>query len=353
MKDKITLGIPIYNARDLIEQTLLSVLNQTYTNIEYIFVDDKGNSMDVVRRVVSEHPRKSAVRIIDQKQNQGIGAARNAILDNTTGKYLFTMDCDDVIVPNCLELLYNKMQEHPVDFVAASFVQINMDSKQYGGWQYKEDKLVEGINHPVARYRYAQKHEIYVAAWNKLYDVSFLQKYNIRCKVGHFNEDPWFTYQVIINASSCRLIPDCTLFYTTNPKSVSGLSAAKGYSEVIARQYIDIEQLKSAYIRPLAGCSFYRGLLIDIMKMSAYHAYRIGTSSSLTKDLQRELQMIALNPPLTLPLNNYIGGKSLMYHMLRMFFALPTKCKVGLIQIAITLRLQQNIRRWVGFHHKQ
>ena len=73
----ITLGIPIYNAAGLIERTLLSALNQTYPNIEFIFVDDKGDSMDIVRRVAGEHPRGSAVRIIDQVVNQGTGAARN------------------------------------------------------------------------------------------------------------------------------------------------------------------------------------------------------------------------------------------------------------------------------------
>ena len=69
----ITLGIPIYNAASLIERTLLSALNQTYPNIEFVFVDDKGDSMDIVRRVVGEHPRGSAVRIIDQVVNQGTG----------------------------------------------------------------------------------------------------------------------------------------------------------------------------------------------------------------------------------------------------------------------------------------
>ena len=55
--DKVTLGIPIYNAANLVERTLLSALNQTYPNIEFIFVDDKGNSMDIVRRIIAEHPR--------------------------------------------------------------------------------------------------------------------------------------------------------------------------------------------------------------------------------------------------------------------------------------------------------
>ena len=102
----ITLGIPIYNAAGLIERTLLSALNQTYPNIEFIFVDDKGDSMDIVRRVAGEHPRGSAVRIIDQVVNQGTGAARNTIVEKATGEYLFTMDCDDVLIPECIELLY-------------------------------------------------------------------------------------------------------------------------------------------------------------------------------------------------------------------------------------------------------
>ena len=68
----ITLGIPIYNAAGLIERTLLSALNQTYPNIEFIFVDDKGDSMDIVRRVAGEHPRGSAVRIIDREGDGGI-----------------------------------------------------------------------------------------------------------------------------------------------------------------------------------------------------------------------------------------------------------------------------------------
>ena len=136
----ITLGIPIYNAAGLIERTLLSALNQTYPNIEFIFVDDKGDSMDIVRRVAGEHPRGSAVRIIDQVVNQGTGA--------------FTMDCDDVLIPECIELLYNKMQEHPVDFVAASFVRRDLEGKVYpGGCQY-EDTLITDGDYALAKYRY-------------------------------------------------------------------------------------------------------------------------------------------------------------------------------------------------------
>lgn len=344
----ITLGIPLYNAADLIERTLLSVLNQTYPNIEYLFIDDKGDSMDVVRKVILEHPRGKYVRIIDQKYNQGIGAARNAIIDNANGKYLFTMDCDDVITANCIEILYEKMLEHPVDFVAASFVRRDLNGNEYLGCQY-EDRLIEGEGHPVAQYRYGFGKQLFVATWNKLYRIDFLKEYNIRCKEGHFNEDPWFTYQVIINACSCRLIPDCTLFYTINPQSVSGIASQTGYSEKIARQYVEIQQLKSNYIRRLTKEMFYRNLLADIMEMSLYHAYRIGASSQLASIMKKELQRQLLSPSFIFP-SGCCGGKyTIRYGMLCTFFALPLSLKQVLINVSANLRLKDKIRKLVHF----
>ena len=343
----ISLGIPVYNAAGLIERTLLSVLGQTYPNIEYLLIDDKGDSMDIVRRVLAKHPRGGAVRVIDQERNRGIGAARNAILDHATGEYLFTMDCDDVIVPECIEILYGYMSEHPVDFVAGSFTRIDVDGNRYAGCQ-NTDTLIEGTRYPVARYRYGQGKEIFVATWNKLYSLAFLKHYGIRCKEGHFNEDPWFTYQVIINASSCRLIPECTLYYTYNPQSVSGISAAKGYSERIARQYVEIQKLKSAYIGSLINEDFYRSLVLDIMQMSIYHAYRIGSSALLSKKLSNELQREILTLSCFMP-RNMVGKRTVKYMAFCFIFTLPMWCRLVLIKLAVKMRVKQRIRKWVRF----
>jgi len=346
----ISFGIPVYNAADLIERTLLSALNQTYPNIEYLFVDDKGNSMDIVRRVVNGHPRGHAVRIIDQQRNQGIAVARNAILDHAQGEYLFTMDCDDVIVPDCIEILYNQMRSHPVDFVAASFVRMDMNGNTYKGCRY-EDTLVEGGTYPVARYRYGEGKELFVASWNKLYRLDFLKKHNIRCRPGHYNEDPWFTYQVILNARSCHLIPHCTLHYTCNPESVSGLSASRGYTENIARQYVEIQQLKSNYIRPLTAETFYRNLLADIMQMSLYHAYRIADSRLLPAALRKELMRQILSVYFTAPARDHGGKRTAKYLLLRVFFSLPMTLKCGMVGLGRTLQVKKRISRWVHFKH--
>lgn len=344
----VTLGIPIYNAAELVEQTLLSALNQTYPNIEFLLIDDKGNSMDVVDRVLKNHSRRQAVRIIDQVYNQGVGAARNAVIDNASGEYLFTMDCDDMITADCIDILYNKMQEHPVDFVAASFVRIDLQGNKYPGVTY-QDTLIEGEEYAVARYRYVQGREIFVASWNKLYKMDFLREHNIHCKVGHFNEDPWFTYQVIINASSCRLLPNCTLYYTYNPQSVSGISAVKGYSEKIAQQYVDIQKLKGAYIEFLRGADLYKALLVDIMSMSLYHAYRITMSQALSAEQKKRLQNDLLTSSFYFPCSRASDLYSIRYLFLCLFFKMPLSWKRWFVDVAVTIHFKESIRKWIHF----
>jgi glycosyltransferase involved in cell wall biosynthesis len=94
--DKITLAMPVYNVEKHIEQALLSAFNQTYDNIEFLIVDDRGadNSMKIVNDIILEHSRGKDVRIIAHPQNIGTGATKNTAIKNATGKYIFFMDSD-------------------------------------------------------------------------------------------------------------------------------------------------------------------------------------------------------------------------------------------------------------------
>ena len=90
------------------------------------------------------------------------------------------------------------MVEHPVDFVASSFVRRDLQGNIYpGGCQYV-DTLIEGEDLAVAQYRYGKGKNIFVATWNKLYRTTFLRDNNIRCVPQYLIDDPWFTYQVIV-----------------------------------------------------------------------------------------------------------------------------------------------------------
>ena len=349
--DKITIGIPVYkNEPYLIERALLSALNQTYPHIEYIVVDDKGDSMDAVYKVIREHPRGSAVRVIEHERNRGVAAARNTMLEQATGTYFFTMDCDDTISPDCIAKLYDAICQYQVDFVSASYVREDLKGRRFGGYRY-QTTLIEGKaeDYPVATYRYKERKEIAVSVWNKLYDLNFLHRNHIRCseELTPLNEDAWFTYQVLLCAHSCLLLPDVTYCYLCNPESTTG-DYAKGYPEHVARQYVQTQKLKSRYIASLSNKHLYRSLVTEIMKMSLCHSYRILDSSRLTPEVKRELVRSLLTLETDTP-KQEAGVRTWRYGVLRLFFSLPMGLKMACVRGMVCLNMKQRVRRWIHF----
>ena len=96
---KVSIIIPVYNVAKYIERCLLSVLNQTWPDLEVILVNDctPDNSMEIVRRVVASHPRGAVVRCLEHEENRGLSAARNTGISASVGDYLYFLDSDDYI----------------------------------------------------------------------------------------------------------------------------------------------------------------------------------------------------------------------------------------------------------------
>lgn len=211
MDYKVTLAIPVYNVEKYIRRAMLSALNQTFDSIEYLIIDDKGadKSMDIVKEIISNLDGKKNVRIIDHGVNRGTGATKNSAIQEAQGKYLFFMDSDDEITPNCIQLLYDKIIECQVDFVAASYVYCN-DKKQE---IYELPNMYKSGKYSLANYYYYSNCPFYVQTWNKLYSVSFLRNNNILCVPSHLNEDELFSFQVAIAAVSFVLLNNVTYFY--------------------------------------------------------------------------------------------------------------------------------------------
>ena len=260
------------------------------------------------------------------------------------------LQCDDVIIPDCIEILYRKMVEHPVDFVAASFVRKDVQGNIYpGGCQY-DDVLVEEGDYAVAQYRYGQGKNIFVATWNKLYRTDFLRKNKICCVPHYLIDDPWFTYQVIIRARSCRLISDCTLFFTYNPLSVTSVKEQDGYTTFLGEQYLGTQRLKADYIYSLAEQPFYPGALVDLLKMSLYHLYRVYASSKIAESekeyfLQSFLEIRFLSPRHW----NFMSKNTYKLLPLLTFYALPMMVKKGLVKSIVRVDLRSILHRWFHF----
>lgn len=99
----VTVCITTYNRKELLELSLISVLGQTYTNIEIIIVDDYSN--DGTYELVNQKLLKvdNRVKYIRHDKNKGLAAARNSAINIARGKYFSFCDDDDLWLPNFIE----------------------------------------------------------------------------------------------------------------------------------------------------------------------------------------------------------------------------------------------------------
>ena len=104
-KPKVYVIIPAYKTAKYIPACLDSVLSQTLKDIEIICIND--GSPDNALEIFNDYAKRdSRIRVIDQ-ENLGICFARNNAIKSARADYIFPLDSDDMIAPNCLEFLYN------------------------------------------------------------------------------------------------------------------------------------------------------------------------------------------------------------------------------------------------------
>lgn len=123
---KVSVIVPIYNVAAYIERCARSLMEQTLTDIEYIFVNDctQDNSIEILKRTIEHYPRrKGNVKYVNHDVNKGLTSARNSGLKLATGDYIAHCDSDDWVEPTMYEELYNKAIEANADVV---YSDINM-----------------------------------------------------------------------------------------------------------------------------------------------------------------------------------------------------------------------------------
>ncbi|WP_270530378.1 glycosyltransferase family 2 protein [Phocaeicola plebeius] len=131
---KVSVIVPIYNVERYIARCVKSLMEQTLQEVEYIFVDDcaTDKSMDILKRTLNEYPnRKSNVRILKHKENQGLPAARNTGLKSATGKYIFHCDSDDYVESDMLKRLFEFAEEQHADYIWSDYYVSLIDGSYY------------------------------------------------------------------------------------------------------------------------------------------------------------------------------------------------------------------------------
>ena len=107
--NNITLAICAYNCEQYIEETLTSVVNQTYQEFDLLIINDcsTDNSKQLIEEYLVKHKR--AYKIINFETNKGLAAGRHYVENYVQTKYLLFVDADDCPYPTFVEKLYNKI----------------------------------------------------------------------------------------------------------------------------------------------------------------------------------------------------------------------------------------------------
>lgn len=124
---KVSIIVPVYNAGNYIDQSISSIVEQTYSNLEIILIDD-GSADDSLQRCKEWSEKDKRIKVFCQ-ENSGVSVTRNKGIELATGEYVMFMDSDDWIDKNMVETLYNQAEEHQAD-AACCILQENQDGKQ-------------------------------------------------------------------------------------------------------------------------------------------------------------------------------------------------------------------------------
>lgn len=143
----LTIAICVYNAERYIEETLESVMNQTFQGFELLIVDDcsTDRSVALVERFFRENPRQ--YELVRFEENRGIGYARHFAERHATTRYMMFLDSDDVLYPNAVEMMYEKIISD-VDLMAVGcyLEYIDERGKKLGGGLFLGETTKEGFH---------------------------------------------------------------------------------------------------------------------------------------------------------------------------------------------------------------
>lgn len=196
MEKKVSIIVPVYNVSQYISKCLDSLINQTYTNLEIILIDD--DSTDNSLEICKKYEKLDSRVFVFHKTNGGAASARNVGLDNCHGDYITFVDSDDYVESNYVEKLLFILEKHNADISVCSFF-----------YEYTNSKKINNYDSDIIEYddigfikRFLDDWTCGLI-WNKLFKSELLE--GIRFKEGHKIDDEFFTYRLIMKSDKIVL----------------------------------------------------------------------------------------------------------------------------------------------------
>lgn len=213
----VSIIMPAFNAGRQITRAIESVMEQDLKGIELIVVDD--GSTDDTPEVAQAAVRRGTVagRLVLQ-ENRGVSAARNAGLDEATGRYILFLDADDFIEHECLSRLYRKAESHNADMVFCGGYRVDTSGAILEAYDKRYRYTERPISGKQAMVEMLKKH-IWIGIGRTLFRKELLEEHHIRFTVGCTGgEDVEFTLKALFHSGRLASVPEALTNYVQRPK---------------------------------------------------------------------------------------------------------------------------------------
>ena len=169
--EKLSILIPAYNVEQWLSRCLSSILAQNTEDVEIIIVDD-GSTDNTLQCAKKFSAKWNNIKVFS-KNNEGVGAARNFLLDKAQGEYIWFVDSDDYIVDGCLISILAELSGD-LDLLSVSYNDIQQRSFEGTGINYIKEHLITGY------------------LWSKVIKREIIEKASIRFESKRCSQEDWF-----------------------------------------------------------------------------------------------------------------------------------------------------------------
>ena len=227
----VSIVIPVYKVSAYIADCLRSVCAQTYPHVEVILVNDAtpDDSMEQAAPWIQQmQERGYAVQVVNHPENKGLSAARNTGIKAATTEWVYFLDSDDELAPQCIEWMVEQVKLHPsVDFVIGGIKVVGSN------WNYPLTcRPYVDTNREILQDYTASKW--YVMAVNHLYRKDYILQHDLFFREGLLHEDLLYSFHVATTAQTMATVYQETYVYKVRfAGSITSQQKLKNFEDML------------------------------------------------------------------------------------------------------------------------
>lgn len=218
---RLSIIIPFYNVEQYIAECLDSMFQQDIPEEEYEVICVNDGSPDHSRDIVLEYQKRHAnLVLVEHEVNKKLGAARNSGRAVAKGDYIWNVDSDDKIVPNCLGKLLRICEENDLDVLEFGTTRFRDMGEEDMGHVRLTESVLPGLDYMEQLESYELSRMCVV--WRRVIRRTFLDENHIFSPEINMGEDVPYSFRALMLARRMMVIPDRCYCYRANPQSLTG-----------------------------------------------------------------------------------------------------------------------------------